>query len=365
MRSGPFITGIGLATPLGTTRDATWKSLCNGKSITDHSRVADLQCVSEARVNALARVVAREAVADAGWSEEEMRSVPLIVGTSKGPMDAWLEGSSLSSTLGLAESASVIAADLRMIGPRLTVSGACASGLLALIRAAMMIRAGEARRALVVAAESSLHPLFIGSFARLGVLAPKGFGCRPFDKNRSGFVVSEAAAAVCLESETLARRSAGRCIAIERFAMGADAAHLTGADPNAVSLRRVLRHLVVDCALDLVHAHGTGTIANDPLELNAIEAALQRNPTNARPGLYSHKAALGHSLGAAGLVAIVINALCHRRGAIPPNVHTRDPLTCERMLIARGTQIRRVQRSLAVAAGFGGAIAGVTLVSEG
>ena len=82
----------------------------------------------------------------------------------------------------------------------MTLSAACASGIYALIRAVMMIQAGEVQRAIVVASESSLHALFTASFARLGVLAPPGYGCRPFDRQRQGFVISEAAAAVCLEA---------------------------------------------------------------------------------------------------------------------------------------------------------------------
>src|SRR3954464_875948 len=108
------------------------------------------------------------------------------------------------------------------LGPRLTVSAACASGLLALIRGALMIKSGEAKRVLVVGAEASVHELFIGSFRRLGVLAKAGEGCRPFDEGRSGFLMSEAGAAVCLESGD---GGAGEVL-IEKMAMGGDATHL-------------------------------------------------------------------------------------------------------------------------------------------
>ena len=64
----------------------------------------------------------------------------------------------------------------------------------------MLIRSGQAKRVLVVASEASVHPLFLGSFARLGVLALPGVGCKPFDAEREGFLMSEAAAAVKLPS---------------------------------------------------------------------------------------------------------------------------------------------------------------------
>src|SRR6185437_10710969 len=132
----PLITGIGLATPLGSTRETTWSSLCAGKAIIDHARVADIDATQEPRVNHLARRVAREAIADAGWSGEEIRSAALMVGTSKGPVDAWLESiasppseQASAKAFGLAETAAVVASDLDVAGPRLTLSAACASGL--------------------------------------------------------------------------------------------------------------------------------------------------------------------------------------------------------------------------------------------
>jgi 3-oxoacyl-[acyl-carrier-protein] synthase II len=161
------------------------------------------------------------------------------------------------------------------------VSAACASGLLALGRAVMMIRAGEARRVLVVAAEASVHPLFLGSFKRLGVLPREGVGCRPFDETRDGFLMSEAAAAVCVEARELKAGELPRTpvippwgVVVDRFAQGADATHLTSGDPDGRVLRHLIRKVLPPQGVDLVHAHGTGTVANDPVELAAIEAAL-------------------------------------------------------------------------------------------
>src|SRR5439155_11315656 len=107
-------------------------------------------------------------------------------------------------------------------------------------------------RGLVVASEASVHPLFLGSFKRLGVLPSPEIGCRPFDETRDGFLMSEAAAAVCLEAAPecdvrtgavergLSSGSSQTRVAIDRFAFGADATHLTGSDPAG----RVLTHLI-------------------------------------------------------------------------------------------------------------------------
>ena len=239
-------------------------------------------------------------------------------------------------------------------GPQLTISAACASGLHALIRASMMIAAGEVQRALVVATEASVHPLFVGSFRRLGVLCDEGVLCRPFDIHRSGFLMSEVAAAVCLEAHPTVRPLA----AIERFAMGGDAIHLTAGDPAGTVLRRLLKQVINANPVDLIHAHATGTELHDSTELAALIDLQSQNS----PIVYSHKAALGHSLGAAGLVSIVINSLCHATGRVPPNVNTLNPMPAPGLTVSQ-TEIRRsIHRSIACASGFGGPTAVVSLV---
>ena len=363
----PAITGIGLVSALGNSAPATWDALLAGRYIDDHSKVPlEFSGDSPSRVSGLAIRAAREAIETIG--ADNRAEAALVVGTSKGPVENWLRPLSmlwdvdgLVCRRGIASVAADVAAATGLNGPRITISAACASGLHALIRGAMMIQSGEARRALVVAAEASVHPLFVSSFGRLGVLAHPSIGCRPFDQERCGFLMSEAAAAVMLEMVD-EREGAGR-IAIERFALAADATHLVRGEAGAPTLRRVLETVVADGApVDLFHAHGTGTILNDTEELEAIEQVAAR-PNPSRPALYSHKGALGHSLGAAGLVSIVINVMCHHKGVVPPNVRTQQPVRTDRLQLSASALKRRVRRSVALAAGFGGPIAGVTLFS--
>lgn len=403
MSAQPVISGIGLITPLGTNVQETWDALMAGRHIEDHARVPLEFDPTLPRVSCLAIRAAREA---AGTSD--LTNAALVVGTSKGPVERWLAPQSsgampsqpgggmlnagtfeqeqfqklatspaggarvprqrvpppsrlsdVASTvrMGLSCVATHIAHELGIGGPRLTVSAACASGLHALIRGSMLIQSGQYNRVLVVAAEASVHPLFLASFARLGVLPPSGFGCRPFDKTRAGFLMSEAAAAVLLEN----RDSAGPVV-IDRFAIAADATHLTGMDPQTLALRRVLATVLGDTPTQLLHAHGTGTPMNDALELAALDELIPQSvPT---PIVYSHKGALGHSLGAAGLVSVVLNVMSHRTGHVPPNPRTSDPLSARRVVIPHGSSRQRIERSLAVAAGFGGAMAAVSLSSN-
>lgn len=360
MDAAPCITGIGLITALGYTAAQTWDALLAGRAICDHAKVNLEFPARLPRVSQLASRAAREALGEANRPAAE---TALVVGTSKGPVEQWLASPSTLSDVkppiwqGLSQVATDVARRLSIEGPRITVSAACASGLLALIRGAMLIESRQARRVLVVAAEASVHPLVVGSFRRLGVLPAQGVGCRPFDAARDGFLMSEAAAAVLLERDA---RSPG--VLIERFGLGADATHLTGIDPNGAALRYLLSGAIAGKGVDVVHAHGTGTAVNDPVELAVINSCIP--PSDPPPSVYSHKGALGHSLGAAGLVSVVINCMMHRHGIVPPNVHTTQPIASSRVRIRPDAHRRTVRRSVALAAGFGGPVAAVVLNSD-
>jgi 3-oxoacyl-(acyl-carrier-protein) synthase len=383
------ITGLGLVTPLGGNCDETFDALLAGRFIQNSARAKFADDRQGGDINILALAAARQAISQAGWQTWPSDSA-IVAGTSKGDVESWLTAIDKVQSarprmsravlgpdpsedapqprfraadfrwgdrFGLGDLAATLAKNLgadRCL--RLTYAAACASGLDALARAAMLIQFGEVRSALVVAAESSLHPLFRGCFQRLGVLSPPGEPCRPFDTDRGGFHISQAAAAVCVETGDTLREPIAQ---IDHAALAGDAWHLTGADPDGRTLGRLLQSAVAIQPPDLIHAHGTGTVANDAVELAAIESALPI--TRPPPILYSHKAALGHSLGASGLISVVINCLIHQRGQIPGNVCTDHSLPMEKLILPRCPTSRRIERSLALASGFGGAMAIVGL----
>ncbi len=225
-----------------------------------------------------------------------------------------------------------------------TSVAACSSGLHALHRAAMAIREGECERAVVVASDASLHAMFEGSFARLGVLAPVGADgvrrCEPFGEGGEGFFLVEAAAAVVVET---ARGLGGRkpLAWLEESWIGGDGTALIAVDERTEGLRAGLRA----CGgggggggLAFVHAHATGT-GHDAHELAAIRAVAGEEVE-----IFSHKKWLGHSLGAAGLVSVVLSVMSHERG--------------ETLV---GTRVAAGGRSLTVGQGFGGHIGVVGL----
>jgi 3-oxoacyl-[acyl-carrier-protein] synthase II len=404
----PVITGLGLITPLGRNVSQTWASLLSGASIRNHARIDLDQPDDHPRVTQLALRAAHEAVAQARWRQRSTASdsTAIIVATSKGPVESWIappppstsdkpstrvdshpaKPAMVSPVYGLASIATTLANEFDLQdAPRLTLSAACASGLHALIRGAMVIRAGEASRVLIVAAEASVHPLFLGSFGRLGVLPPEGVPCRPFDQNRKGFLMSEAAAAVCLEAyDPESDQSVKPIVAIDRFALAGDAMHLTAGDPSGVVMRRLLHEVVQNQLPDLIHAHGTGTRLNDEMELAAIESIMAcdrpaAHSTSDNPcyvkfdggeqkggsaGLiYSHKGAMGHSLGASGLVSVVLNCQAHMNGIVPPNVNTLQPIRTRWTSVSSAAVKQPIRRSIVCATGFGGPTSVVSLVS--
>jgi 3-oxoacyl-[acyl-carrier-protein] synthase II len=178
---------------------------------------------------------------------------------------------------------------------------------------------------------------------------------------RDGFLISEAAAAVLVEAVDPERETSRPITLIDRFALAGDATHLTNSDPSGSTLRRMLRHVCQEHPPDLIHAHATGTIANDPIELAAYEDECTSGDVH--PIVYSHKGALGHSLGAAGLVSVVVNCLAHRGGRVPGNVRTTWPLATKRVRLSEKPLHEPIRRSIAVAAGFGGAMAAISLRS--
>jgi len=368
------IHGIGLCTPLASDASAVWTALLRGAFIETHGRSPLARESDVPRVNRLAAEALWQAVRSmpAGPDPSHLLRSPrtaLVVGTSRGAVDHWIEEQflpPLSQGFGL----SSLAVDLSAMighgeGPRLTFCGACASGLHALIRAAQLIEQGIVDRAVVVGAESSLHPIFLQSFRRLGVLAPPGSRCRPFDINRQGLLVSEAAAAVILAGTTAPRPGD---LLIDRCAFAGDAAHLTGFDPGGATMGRVLTAAIDGRPVDVIHAHGTGTIENDAAEAAAIDAVLAELPRTAAgtprpPSVYSHKGAIGHSLGASGLVSVVLNRLMHQHGVVPPNVGIETPMPLRHATPSREPVLRPVRRSVVCAAGFGGATAAISLVT--
>ncbi len=368
------IQGLGLITPLGVTASSNWEAIRADHKLIDRGVISDqiLQQqethygpylrldrfgnITPDRVIRLGLIAACQALAHAGWLQARQQpDTALFVATSKGPILSNLEAyrrlreagpASVNTSLawhvghGPAAIALAISAALNL-QVHTTCVGACAGALIAIHYARLALVSGYCQRALVVAADASLHPILENSFDNLGVLAPREMDghrrCHPFAPQGGGFFISEGAAAICLERT----QSPGDLILANSWT-GADATHLVRTDPRAGALIGGLNTFSALPPPDFIHAHAAGT-HGDLFELSAI-----RHVFGVTPEVFSSKQWLGHALGAAGLISLTLSALCHQRQQTLP-----------------GNPLPPTSRSITIGQGFGGHIALCDLKSNG
>ena len=402
-----IISGLGLVSPLGHSAWETFSALLAGKTIADRSAdlphpcdpvewVRRIGCVSIAQHTAtdpaieLAERAAREALSMAGI--EDPQGMQCIIGVSKGATHALVNAiehrsrcsdsaakkypnhpytqpppdADLALSLGPYGYLSHHLKQRLRVNPTHTVVAACASSLTALHQAKAVLKhnptAKQSRnKILVITAEASLLPLFIHSYRRLGViphLTPAQYLGRPLDHQRNGFMLVEMAAAVVLE--TVDQVLPGQ-IELVDTAIANEAHDLVRPAPVMEALSHIAQRLLADRHIDMLHPHATGTAHHDPAELSALAPHLHTPPDG-----YAAKGALGHGLGAAGLVSLVIACLCAKTRRRPPMPWLNEPIDTNAVkLNAMGDTLTDPQQTHAVfAAGFGGHVAGAVIRSH-
>jgi 3-oxoacyl-[acyl-carrier-protein] synthase-1 len=256
------------------------------------------------------------------------------------------------STFSLAEFVLTL---LGVCGPSLVVSSACASTTKVFAAAARMIEAGLCDAAIVGGADSLCLTTLYG-FNALQLLAAEP--CRPFDAERQGLSIGEAAGFALLER---AERVAGEHVCLLGVGESSDAHHMSAPRPDGAGAVLSMSRALVASGLrpdqiDYINLHGTATRIGDAAEDHAVVTVFG----DATP-CSSTKGHTGHTLGASGIVEAIIAMLAIRHGLIPGSPHTlaRDPdLRCHYVTDARPAQVRRV---LSNSFGFGGSNASLIL----
>jgi beta-ketoacyl ACP synthase len=212
-----------------------------------------------------------------------------------------------------------------------TPVSACASGSEGIANAWRNIVLGEADVAICGGVETRIEAVPIAGFAQMRIVLsttnddPAG-ACRPFDRDRNGFVFGEGAALVVLETEDHAKARGANILArLMGAGVTSDGYHIVAPDPTGDQAARAITRALALAGLqpgdiDHVNAHATGTSIGDVAEAKAINNALGHN----RPAVYAPKSALGHSVGAVGAVESILTVLALRDGVIPPTLNLRN-----------------------------------------
>lgn len=246
---------------------------------------------------------------------------------------------------------------------------ACASSTHAIGEAMRAIRHGYLDAAVAGGAEASITPMAVAGFANMHALtgnADPETACRPFDADRSGFVMGEGAGIVVLESLTHAKQRGATIIAeVAGYGATSDAYHITSPDPTGQGPSRAMQLAIEDAGLQpqditYINAHGTSTPINDAAETAAIKLALGEAAYQTK--VSSTKSMTGHLLGAAGAVEAIACAKAIESGLIPPTIHLENPGEgCDLDYVPNQAVACEVNAALSNSLGFGGHNATIAL----
>ena len=263
-RPGVVVTGIGLRTGLGPDVERSWEGLRSGRSAIRALDASGCHFGAPAGLSGTALIddLADQAIRDAGLVDHrgnldgDRDRIGVAIGLSKGdlPALAALHEASLRKLMPAGDwsltwpdaATRRVCSTWRLRGPSLGPIAACATGVVAVLRGAELIRNGTCDLVLAGAADASLEPLVLGAFRRMRVLArvdgDPAQAVRPWDRGRSGFLVGEGGAVLVLERETHARsRGALPYAEVAGGALGSDAAHETNLDPDPRRLAALIQ----------------------------------------------------------------------------------------------------------------------------
>ena len=403
------ITGLGMVTPVGNGKVATWNALKAGKcGIGRITKFDPSRCTCQvagelkdfdaylAETGYVDRKAARhmdpfsvyavaaavEAWKDAGYTEEnkpDMDRVATIIGNGIGGMktngESWKtlfdRGPDRLSPLAIPElianeGAGNISMALGAKGPAQVVVTACASSTDALGVALDALRAGRADVAISGGTEATIDEFAVGGFMKMRALATQfndcpEKACRPFNADRNGFVMSEGAAMLILETEEHAK-ARGAKIYCELAGYGAtsDAYHITAPDPSGAGAVKAIKLALKDAdvedltTVDYINAHGTSTNLNDIMETKAFKEVFGDEQAK-KINVSSTKSMTGHLLGATGALEAAVCALAIDEKFIPPTINYENPdPECDLNYTPNTGVEREIRVAVSTSLGFGG-----------
>jgi 3-oxoacyl-(acyl-carrier-protein) synthase len=369
------VVAYDMITPYGTGVDACWEGIMAGRTALSRLtrfKTQAFQSDFAGTIEGLTyhgneSLVMQMLRALFGRVKEAIPSdAKLVLATTKGEVDLLemnvLEGRGHASDSTLDRLFRKVEERSGARGGGMIVSAACTSAAAAAARAAAMIRNDHADCVLVVACDSVTEFIFSG-FSSLMALdkAP----ARPFDKKRAGLNVGEAAAfALMMSDERAANEKRPVLGEIAGWGLSDDANHMTGPSRESEGLVLAIQKALGSAGLKgedvgIIAAHGTGTVYNDAMEMRAFHRVFG----NRAVPVYSIKGGIGHTMGAAGLVEMIIAQRALRERTVPPTVNLNDADTdaCGRVS-GRSQHAAGARAALVTNAGFSGINSALVLV---
>jgi 3-oxoacyl-[acyl-carrier-protein] synthase II len=401
LRRRVVVTGVGLVIPTGIGVATAWKNVCEGKSgigpLTrfDASRFESKIAgevkgfnpelsIEKKEIKRMdlfvqfALAATKEALEDAQLTitPEIGERMGVIVGTGLGGLPTFEKNHSALLEKGpgrvspffipmlIANMASGhIAMHFGAKGPNTCVVTACATGAHSIGDAFRAIQYGDAEVIISGGTEANIAPLTVAGFNAMKALSTRNDepekACRPFEKNRDGFVVAEGAGILILEElEHALKRGAKIYGEMVGYGYTADAYHITAPSPDGDGAARCMRMAMKDAGLnpeqiDTINAHGTSTTLNDLTETRAIKAVFGKHAH--RVPISGTKSMTGHLLGAAGSTEAIFSLLTIRDGILPPTINydIPDP-ECDLDYVPNVARRASVEVAMSNAFGFGG-----------
>ncbi|MCW2590104.1 MAG: 3-oxoacyl-ACP synthase [Mycobacterium sp.] len=392
------VSGIAMTTAVATDVEGTWRALLDGRSgirtlqdpfveefdlpvrIGGHlledfdSGVAPADMRRRSYVQRMATVLGRRAWDNAGNPDVDTSRLAVSIGTGSGAPEVLVTASEdlreggvqavspLTMQMYMPNGpAAAVGLDRSAKGGVMAFVSACASGSEAIAQAWRQIVLGEADIAICGGVETRIEAVPVAAFAMMRIVLSKNNAdppgaCRPFDRDRDGFVFGEAGALMVIETEDHARVRGAHVIArLMGAAITSDGLHVVAPDQSgeraAHAMTRAIQ-LAGLTATDIGHvnAHATGTKVGDVAEATAINRALGNGTA-----VYAPKSALGHSVGASGAVESILTVLALRDGVIPATLNLRnlDP-EIDLDVVAGGPRPGNYQYAISNSFGFGG-----------
>ncbi len=359
-----------MTTAVATDAESTWKALLDGQSgirtlddpfvtefdlpvrIGGHlledfdSELTKVELRRLSYLQKMSTVLSRRVWKDAGSPEVDPKRLMVSIGTGMGSSEELLFAYEALKAKGLRavsplavqmympnSAAAAVGLERKARAGVTTVISACASGSEGIANAWRNIILGEADVAICGGVETRIEAVPIAGFAQMRIVLsttnddPQG-ACRPFDKDRNGFVFGEAGALLVIETEEHAKARGANILArLMGASVNSDGFHIVAPDPNAEQASHAITRAIELAGLqpsdiDHVNAHATGTVVGDVAEGKAINKAVGNHAA-----VYAPKSALGHSVGAVGAVESILTVMALRDGVIPPtlNLVNLDP----------------------------------------